>query len=830
MEPLVTIAIPDIAGIVARNVTLQSIGRHTPEPHEVVLLVEESRPQMRSRWDDQRLRRIAVPPPFSAPVGLNRLLESCASPNILLLQSGAIVTVGWLQRLLAPLEDEGVGLSGPSTNASWNEQKVLADSDGMGWPVQQIDAYAAGVAERYGNEWRSLDTLHSLGDFCYLFKRSVAERLGGFDEAYGAGPCWEMDFNIRAARAGFRAVWVVGAYVHRGPPSPWKVTSLRRHFTTSKHLYQDRFCGLRLQGKKPDYEEHCRGEACEHFAPSQLISLTVQRLRIEDDENPHDGRPQGHPLRPHPPSSPLRTSAPLSEKPTHMGEMPLVSCIMPTRNRRKFVQQALVYFERQDYPNLEIIIVDDGTESVADLVASNPRVSYILLPKQTSIGAKRNLACEKARGAIIAHWDDDDWYAPHRLRHQVAPLLTKTADITALETSCFFDLSRWQAWTITPALHSRLFVSDVHGGTLVYWRRVWERLARYPSASLAEDAYFLHDARRRGARLQKLPHANSFVYLRHDSNAWNFPLGSYLDPRGWQRANPDDYIPLTDLPFYASLSPAAPPSINRNKPSNADRQDTIKQDNTNELPLVCIGTAVDDGQSSPSCQSTLVTCLMPTCNRRAYVPQAIQYFLRQDYGNCELLILDDGDDPVGDLVPSDPRIRYIRLDKRLILGAKRNLGCELARGSIIAHWDDDDWIAPHRLSYQIEALEEHNKDMCGTGRLLFYNPSLSKAWLYEYPPTLRRWLAGGTLCYRKSFWMHNLFPEIARGEDTRFIWNPRAANALIVPDCSFYVALVHATNTSRKIVNGPYWHPHPIEEIHRLLGSDLAFYQPAVPC
>lgn len=40
MEPLVTIAIPDLAGSTALLTTLASLGRHTPEPHEVVLLVE----------------------------------------------------------------------------------------------------------------------------------------------------------------------------------------------------------------------------------------------------------------------------------------------------------------------------------------------------------------------------------------------------------------------------------------------------------------------------------------------------------------------------------------------------------------------------------------------------------------------------------------------------------------------------------------------------------------------------------------------------------------------------------------------------------------------
>jgi glycosyltransferase involved in cell wall biosynthesis len=65
----------------------------------------------------------------------------------------------------------------------------------------------------------------------------------------------------------------------------------------------------------------------------------------------------------------------------------------------------------------------------------------------------------------------------------------------------------------------------------------------------------------------------------------------------------------------------------------------------------------------------LVSCIMPTYNRRAFVPRAIQYFLRQDYTNRELIIIDDGTDVISDLVPADECIRYFRLDKKVTLGA-----------------------------------------------------------------------------------------------------------------------------------------------------------------
>src|SRR2546422_2964152 len=103
--------------------------------------------------------------------------------------------------------------------------------------------------------------------------------------------------------------------------------------------------------------------------------------------------------------------------------------------------------------------------------------------------------------------------------------------------------------------------------------------------------------------------------------------------------------------------------------------------------------------------AALVTCVMPTAERRPFVPHAVACFRHQDHPNLELLVIDDGDDSVADLMPPDPRIRYVRQEPRLTIGVKRNLMCNLAAGDIIVHWDDDDWSASWRVRYQVDALE-----------------------------------------------------------------------------------------------------------------------------
>jgi glycosyltransferase involved in cell wall biosynthesis len=91
---------------------------------------------------------------------------------------------------------------------------------------------------------------------------------------------------------------------------------------------------------------------------------------------------------------------------------------------------------------------------------------------------------------------------------------------------------------------------------------------------------------------------------------------------------------------------------------------------------------------------------MPTANRRAFAGHAIAQFLAQDCSRRELIVLSDGEDCVANLVPKHDLVRYLRLDSCLPIGAKRNIAFELAQGEVIAHWDDDDWMAPPGLVHR----------------------------------------------------------------------------------------------------------------------------------
>jgi glycosyltransferase involved in cell wall biosynthesis len=463
---------------------------------------------------------------------------------------------------------------------------------------------------------------------------------------------------------------------------------------------------------------------------------------------------------------------------------------MPTCDRPELALRAVDYFLRQTYPARELLVVGDGEDGLRERLPVGTRVRYVVAPRGEPIGAKRELACAAARGQFVAHWDDDDWHGAERLERQLAPLLRGEADMTALTDPVILDLEQWQFWRWDEGLRRRLLVHDVLDGTLVFRRSVWQRLARYPARSRAGDVTFLKLAVRRGARLHALPADGVFLYVRHGGNDWRFLCGHHLRPAGWRRVD-EPPLPPPDRAFYAALSPAHRHARRRRR--------LVKR------------------------RPPLVTCVMPTRGRHPWVAQAVRYFERQSYDARELVVVDDGVEPVRDLLPDDSRVRYVRLERPAVLGHKRNVGCALAEGTLIAHWDDDDWYARDRLRYQVAELERSGAGLCGASGLLFHELGSDRAWRFQFPSARRR-LIGTTLLYRRDVWARRPFEPLAAGEDARFVRRAACPEVLALTEDRFCVGIIHGGNTSPKRTREPGWQTWPAEDVRRALGADYTFY------
>lgn len=100
---------------------------------------------------------------------------------------------------------------------------------------------------------------------------------------------------------------------------------------------------------------------------------------------------------------------------------PLVSIIIPTFNRAELVGQALESALSQSYSNLEVIVVDDGSEdNTREVVlrSADPRVRYIW-QQNGGVSRARNFGIQESKGDYIAFLDSDDLLEPNHIREKI---------------------------------------------------------------------------------------------------------------------------------------------------------------------------------------------------------------------------------------------------------------------------------------------------------------------------------------------------------------------------------------------------------------------------
>jgi glycosyltransferase involved in cell wall biosynthesis len=120
----------------------------------------------------------------------------------------------------------------------------------------------------------------------------------------------------------------------------------------------------------------------------------------------------------------------------------------------------------------------------------------------------------------------------------------------------------------------------------------------------------------------------------------------------------------------------------------------------------------------------LISIITPTANRERLLPAIAHCVLHQQV-NWEWLVLDDSPEPSAHmqaLAARDARIRYYHSDARMTIGAKRNYLIAEAHGTVIAHFDDDDYYAPHYLSGMVRMMKDNRAELIKLSAFFMYAP------------------------------------------------------------------------------------------------------------
>ena len=169
--------------------------------------------------------------------------------------------------------------------------------------------------------------------------------------------------------------------------------------------------------------------------------------------------------------------------------LPFVSICTPTFNRRPFIPYIIKCFLSQTYPleRIEWIIIDDGTDSIQDLVADIPQVKYHYYDTKMSLGKKRNLMHDKCKGDIIVYMDDDDYYPPERVSHAVETLQKNPQTLVAGSSAMFIYFKHiQQMYCFGP-----YGLNHATAATFAFRRKLLDTCRYDETAALAEEKAFL---------------------------------------------------------------------------------------------------------------------------------------------------------------------------------------------------------------------------------------------------------------------------------------------------------------------------------------------------
>ena len=167
----------------------------------------------------------------------------------------------------------------------------------------------------------------------------------------------------------------------------------------------------------------------------------------------------------------------------------------------------------------------------------------------------------------------------------------------------------------------------------------------------------------------------------------------------------------------------------------------------------------------------LISCICVTADRPKHLRRCIEVFKSQTYESKELVILDDGEEPSLALskmqaLPENIKYTYNGVSKQTI-PIKLNTACVLAKGSIIAHWDDDDWYSADRLTQQYELLKSNDVKLAGYHEFIFYCEIQKRFFTWSVSP---RFITGSSLFYTKELWATAGFDETKKfGSDRVFV-------------------------------------------------------------
>lgn len=177
-------------------------------------------------------------------------------------------------------------------------------------------------------------------------------------------------------------------------------------------------------------------------------------------------------------------------------------------------------FDRQGFENKELIIILNNNDMDIEKYRQNANkyknIKVLRLDESYTLGQCKNYAIENSTKDYIAFFDDDDYYSPNFLKQSLDVFINTNADIVGKAS---FYIYFEQSKTLALFHHGNMnqenkYVSHVADPSMVFKRKIIDRIGKYPKTQVNPDAIFQGKCLSYGYRIYSTDRKN-FVLHRH---------------------------------------------------------------------------------------------------------------------------------------------------------------------------------------------------------------------------------------------------------------------------------------------------------------------------
>jgi len=200
---------------------------------------------------------------------------------------------------------------------------------------------------------------------------------------------------------------------------------------------------------------------------------------------------------------------------------PLVSVVIPVYNMEEFLEETLDSVLSSDYPNFEVIVMDDGSKDRSLEIAESYKSRYenvrVYTQANSGVATARNHAISKAGGVYILPVDADNRISKE-LIHSAVDILESDPEVKVVCPRAEFFGDRSGEWVLPPFSLSLLARKNMMDTCAVYRKSEWERIGGYCAEIVArEDWEFWISMLKDGGKVVKLPEIGLFYRVREQS-------------------------------------------------------------------------------------------------------------------------------------------------------------------------------------------------------------------------------------------------------------------------------------------------------------------------